>query len=239
VVARLCALILVRWEPSTPCSSMPEAYWCCRIAVRCQPPSVLAHGTARREVLDRAHLPCRRGVDNARPDSDRAILPTYIAAYLEALEVSRGRRDFVDALAAIFDVGTPSWTTVISESAMALRTIALSHRVAVVSNSQGWMERHLQDAGVCQVGPGAGASVSAVIDSAHVGAEKPDARIFRAALDAVGVAADRAVHVGDSVWFDVQGALAAGVNAFHFDPHGLCTDTEHEHIAGLADLVRG
>jgi putative hydrolase of the HAD superfamily len=188
------------------------------------------------EVLDRAHYRAVAAVDNARPDSDRAIFPTYVAAYLEALEVSPGRRDLEDALAAIFDVGAPSWTTVISESAAALRTIALSHPVVVVSNSRGWMERHLRDAGVCQVGPGAGAAVSAVIDSAHVGAEKPDARIFRAALEAVGVAADRAVHVGDSVWFDVQGALAAGVKAFHFDPYGLCTETEHEHVARLANL---
>jgi putative hydrolase of the HAD superfamily len=101
------------------------------------------------------------------------------------------------------------------------------------------MERHLRNAGVCQVGPGAGAAVSAVIDSAYVGAEKPDVRIFRAALQAVGVAADRAVHVGDSIWFDVEGALAAGVRAFHFDPYGLCTETDHEHVAGLADLGLG
>jgi putative hydrolase of the HAD superfamily len=188
------------------------------------------------KVLDRAHYRAVAAVDNARPHSARAIFPTYIAAYLEALEISPGRRDLADALAAILDLGTPSWTTVISDSAVALRTIALGHPVVVVSNSQGWMERHLRDAGVCQVGPGAGAAVSAVIDSAHVGAEKPDARIFRAALEAVGVAADRAVHVGDSVWFDVQGALAAGVNAFHFDPYGLCTGTEHKHVARLADL---
>ena len=191
------------------------------------------------EVLDRAHYRAVAAVDNARPDSDRAIFPIYIVAYLEALEVSPGRRDVVDAFAAIFDVGAPTWTTVVSESAAALRTFARDHRVVIVSNSQGWMERHLRDAGVCQVGPGAGASVSAVIDSAHVGAEKPDARIFHAALEVVGVAADRAVHVGDSVWFDVQGALAAGVNAFHFDPYGLCTETNHEHVAGLADLGLG
>lgn len=191
------------------------------------------------EVLDRAHYRAVAAVDDARPDSDRAIFPTYIAAYLESLEVSAGRRDFVDALTALFDVGTPSWTTVISESAAALRTIARYYHVVIVSNSQGWMERHLKDAGVCQVGPGAGASVSAVIDSAHVGAEKPDVRIFRAALDAVGVAPDRAVHVGDSIWFDVWGALAAGVRAFHFDPYSLCTETDHEHLAGLADLSLG
>jgi putative hydrolase of the HAD superfamily len=191
------------------------------------------------EVLDTAHYRAVAAVDDARPETDRAIFPTYVAAYLEAVGVSPGNRDLVDALAAIFDVGAPTWTTVIPESAPALRTIARGHRIVIVSNSQGWMEQHLRDAGVCQVGPGAGASVSAVVDSAHVGAEKPDARIFRVALDAVGVAADRAVHVGDSVWFDVQGALAAGVKAFHFDPYGLCTDTEHEHVAGLADLVRG
>jgi putative hydrolase of the HAD superfamily len=191
------------------------------------------------EVLDRAHYRAVAAVDNARPDSDRAIFPTYIAAYLEALDVSPGRRDLADALAVVFDVGLPSWTTVISESAAALRTIALRHRVVVVSNSQGWMEQLLRDAGVCQVGPGAGAAVSAVIDSAHVGAEKPDVRIFRAALEAVGAAADRAVHVGDSVWFDVEGALAAGVRAFHFDPYGLCTQLGHDHVAGLADLDLG
>lgn len=203
--------------------------------------TVLGHGAWNEapEVLDTAHYRAVASVDDARPETDRAIFPTYIAAYLEAVGVSPRNRDLVDALTAILDVGAPTWTAVIPESAAALRTIARDHRVVIVSNSQGWMERHLRDAGVCQVGPGAGASVSAVIDSAHVGAEKPDARIFRAALDAVGVAADRAVHVGDSVWFDVQGALGAGVKAFHFDPYGLCTDTEHEHIAGLADLVRG
>jgi hypothetical protein len=26
------------------------------------------------------------------------------------------------------------------------------------------------------------------------------------------------------------------VRAFHFDPHDLCTETGHEHVAGLADL---
>jgi hypothetical protein len=92
------------------------------------------------EVLDRAHYRAVAAVDRARPDSDRAIFPTYVAAYLEALEVAPGRRDLVNALAAIFDVGTPTWTTVISESAAALRTIARDHRVVVVSNSQGWMD---------------------------------------------------------------------------------------------------
>jgi putative hydrolase of the HAD superfamily len=81
--------------------------------------------------------------------------------------------------------------------------------------------------------------VSAIVDSALIGAEKPDPRIFAAALQAAGSPAERAVHVGDSVWFDVEGAVAAGVRAVHFDPQRLCQDRAHEHVASLADLDLG
>jgi putative hydrolase of the HAD superfamily len=189
-------------------------------------------------ALDRAHYRAIAAVDEARPASDRAIFPIYVAGYLEALGVSPNPR-VVERLSSIFDAGVSSWTAVIPESAAALRTIAEEHRVAIVSNSQGWMERHLREIGVCQVGPGSGATVSTIVDSALVGAEKPDSRIFRAALEALGVRAGDAVHVGDSVWFDVEGAVAAGVRAVHFDPHRLCMVRSHEHIAYLADLDLG
>ncbi len=192
------------------------------------------------EALDRAHYRAIAAVDKVRPPSDRAIFPVYVAAYLEALGFSPGRRDPVKALASVFDAGTPSWTTIVPESVAALRTIAAAgRRVVVVSNSQGWMARHLREMAVCQVGPGAGVAVSAIVDSELVGAEKPDPRIFFAALEAAGSAAERAVHVGDSVWFDVEGALAAGVRAVQFDPHRLCLVRAHEHIESLGDLDLG
>lgn len=101
------------------------------------------------------------------------------------------------------------------------------------------MTRHLREIAVCQVGPGPGVAVSAFVDSALVGAEKPDHRIFVAALEAAGSPAERAVHVGDSVWFDVEGALAVGVLAVHFDPYHLCPVVTHEHVASLGDLDLG
>jgi putative hydrolase of the HAD superfamily len=55
--------------------------------------------------------------------------------------------------------------------------------------------------------------VDAVVASAVVGAAKPDARIFMAALQAAGCEAAEAVHVGDSVDNDVAGATAAGIRA--------------------------
>jgi FMN phosphatase YigB (HAD superfamily) len=189
------------------------------------------------EVLDEAHYRAIAAVDKARPSSDREIFPYYVAAYLEALGVSGEQKQPADRLARLLDAGTPSWRTVVPSSVAALRLFSASdRRVVIVSNSQGWMERHLRELGVCQVGPGPGASVTGVVDSALVGAEKPDARIFLAALQVIGSRAEHAVHIGDSVWFDVEGALAAGLGAIHFDPHHLCAVDAHQHIASLADL---
>lgn len=46
---------------------------------------------------------------------------------------------------------------------------------------------------------------------------KPDPRIFRTALGALGLAAEEAVHVGDDVTADVAGATAVGMRAVWFN----------------------
>jgi putative hydrolase of the HAD superfamily len=74
-----------------------------------------------------------------------------------------------------------------------------------------------------------------------VGVSKPDPAIFALALDALGMpTADRStvVHVGDSLRYDVVGALAAGVRPVHLDPHGYCPAPDgHEHIRRLDEIV--
>ena len=49
-----------------------------------------------------------------------------------------------------------------------------------------------------------------VVTSAEAGAAKPDPEVFRLALERLGVAPERALHVGDSV-ADEAGAAAAGM----------------------------
>ena len=65
--------------------------------------------------------------------------------------------------------------------------------------------------------------------SCEVGAEKPEAKVFQAALHAAGVPSKQAVHVGDSVKADVGGAEAVGMTAF------LLNRSEGEG-AGLREL---
>jgi putative hydrolase of the HAD superfamily len=52
---------------------------------------------------------------------------------------------------------------------------------------------------------------STVVTPADAGAAKPDPRIFALALDQLGVAAERALHIGDGA-VDEAGAAAAGMN---------------------------
>ena len=59
--------------------------------------------------------------------------------------------------------------------------------------------------------------VDAIVDSRTHGRVKPHPTIFQAALDRLGVAADEAVMVGDSLEEDVDGARALGMHAILVD----------------------
>ena len=58
------------------------------------------------------------------------------------------------------------------------------------------------------------------VTSLEVGAEKPHPPIFMAALARAGVEPGAAVHVGDQIESDVEGARAAGINPVFLDRDG-------------------
>lgn len=103
-------------------------------------------------------------------------------------------------------------------------------RLVVASNWDSSLPQVLEEAGLAEL-------VDAVVSSASVGADKPDRRVFEAALAAAGCTPHRAVHVGDSPRNDVAGAAAAGIRAVLIDRGG----GDHRAgavIASLADLPR-
>jgi putative hydrolase of the HAD superfamily len=63
-------------------------------------------------------------------------------------------------------------------------------------------------------------ALDGVLTSAEVGQPKPRREIFDAALALAGVDPQRAVHVGDSLAHDVEGALAVGVAPVLLDRGG-------------------
>lgn len=103
--------------------------------------------------------------------------------------------------------------------------------LAVVSNWDPRLPELLDDLGL------AGRFV-AVVSSSSVGIEKPDPRLFAAAVEALGVEPERVLHVGDSRRHDVEGAEAAGLRALHLDRRpGATTDLEAGRIAGLGAFL--
>jgi putative hydrolase of the HAD superfamily len=79
--------------------------------------------------------------------------------------------------------------------------------------------------------------LEATIFSEEVGAPKPDARAFGAALSALGVAAEGAVHVGDLRRSDIAGARASGMGTVRFAGHHDDTEAGPGLNAGVIDCV--
>ncbi|HEV2369957.1 MAG TPA: HAD family hydrolase [Acidimicrobiales bacterium] len=133
------------------------------------------------------------------------------------------------------------WVPVDGAAEALIRLQDAGFRLAVVSNASGTIEQQLLEGAICSVDGGPMARVEVVIDSHVVGVEKPDPAIFRLALDAIGAEPESCVYIGDTVYFDVNGATAAGIGVVHADPYDLCPGRatgDHAHVSSLDELSR-
>ncbi|MFA6583763.1 MAG: HAD family hydrolase [Elusimicrobiaceae bacterium] len=87
-----------------------------------------------------------------------------------------------------------------------LERLAKDFRLGIVSNNYGNLASMLESEGLLKY-------FGSVADSGVVGATKPDPKIFQAALDELGVSAQDAIMVGDSVKRDIAGAVTIGMSA--------------------------
>jgi putative hydrolase of the HAD superfamily len=94
----------------------------------------------------------------------------------------------------------------VPDAIAALRSAGL--RIGLVSNSARDVREFARHHGL---------EVDAGISSFHHGRTKPHASIFRAVLDLLGVEADEAVMVGDTIADDIEGAQALGMRAILVD----------------------
>jgi putative hydrolase of the HAD superfamily len=190
-----------------------------------------------RDLLDRAHYAGVAALDEFT-EGDREIWIRYNRAYARACNTpDEMLDDAVEHLLNEFATGAV-WNRVVRQSVDAMRALAaLDVRLAIVSNADGDTEERLRDFGICQVGPGPGVEMGAILDSTVVGVAKPDPRIFELALEALDVPAERAIHIGDTPGADVAGARAAGVHPVLVDPYDFHPDLDVERVPSLAEVV--
>lgn len=102
-------------------------------------------------------------------------------------------------------------------------------RVIVLSNWDASLPQVLERVGLAD-------TIDGVLSSAAAGAAKPAPAIFEAALALADVGAGEAVHVGDSLALDVDGARAAGIAAVWLNRDGAAIPAGVTAIRSLREL---
>jgi putative hydrolase of the HAD superfamily len=188
------------------------------------------------EAIEEAEIRARVKLDvdlalgvstEGRPAQDRYIaylLEGLGLAGLEEVEAATRFKRGYNPPAGLFDRADPRAKAVIR------RVKAAGLVAGVVSNSNGTVRALLDGAGLA-------AELDFVIDSALVGVEKPDPRIFRLALERAGVAPREAVYIGDLYSVDVVGARAAGLSPILLDPRGFWGERDCETAADIEAAV--
>ncbi len=191
--------------------------------------SVTRRAIRQAEYASRAEVDRRtRGL---AADTDETRRRPYFTALLEQLGVDAAtarrlleRFDAAHAQANLWRVMLPSTPRILQE--LCARGLTLG----VVSNADGRIAAILRQCGVEQF-------FQVVIDSHHVGVEKPDPRIFHLALAQTQARPEQAVFVGDIYGIDVLGAERAGIRPLLLDTLGCYEGVHCEKIRHLGELL--
>ena len=103
------------------------------------------------------------------------------------------------------------------------------YKLVVVSNANGTVRRAFQRIGLFEL-------VDIIVDSAEEGLEKPDPRLFEAALKRAGATMSETLHVGDIYHVDVVGARAAGLTPVLVDEANLYAEADCHRLTSIAAL---
>lgn len=192
--------------------------------------------------LERAEAAARPGISRRLLRETEDDFPQLFTAYIE--EVLRQLASSGSLLSVSPEVlagqlapilGAPGqsqrlWSRVLPGIPEALsRLVEAGFRLVAVSNSDGTVESGLRDRDLRRFfGP--------VVDSARVGYEKPDPRIFEHALRVSGADPATTLHVGDLYDADVRGARAAGIHPVLLDPFGDWPHVDCQRFRDVPEL---
>ncbi len=211
---------LVNWNPNL----LPEMEWRGR-QIRSTLPWVLPRIEAalgqgfEREPFLRTYLSVVEEINAVRERDGIEI--TCAERFLRVFERlglgdGDGLRPLAEAVTRVHMDGVRSVTSAPPARVEAVRRLACSYRLGLLSNFDDSTAGHqiISDTGV-------GGLFEAVVVSADVGLRKPNPAIFEQVLAMLGLVADEILFVGDTPAHDVAGAKQVGMRAAWINRNGL------------------
>ena len=161
--------------------------------------------------------------EGARPDDDRGWWRALVERVLD--ECGTPPMPDRDAYFAELwgEFTRPGVWELFPETLEVLSALKERVRLGVVSNFDSRLRAILAELGIAEF-------FDDIVISSEIGADKPSARIFSAALVRAGVRASDALHVGDDPVADWHGAERAGLRAFHLQ-------RPENSLRGVLDLL--
>lgn len=174
------------------------------------------------EVMHLEVLAGRVGLDDARRERFRHVFKAF-GIPLED--------DEVEAVASAYRSGYMLARRPLDGAADLLAALRPHARIGIVTNNL--LDEQRDKLEHCGLAP----FVDELIASEDVGVAKPDAGIYRIALERMQTDAADAVMVGDSWANDVAGAVNAGIRAVWFNPERVAAPAAPAGIAEIHALV--
>jgi len=229
--------------PLRPCSSTPAGSSSCRIPIESSVPFSRAECSVRRDVLFDAHFRAAAQFGTHLDVETNWVgrVARLLAAYVEACDVPPDRREDAHRHLDSEFADAALWVDPLPGSAEGLKALAETGvRLGIVSNAD-WDD-----------GPATGCSRALPSGSRtrrgdrmcrrlwERGGHEADPRIFKAAVDLLGVDADRVWFLGDMPAIDIVGARRAGSARSSWIRLSSISTPPYERVptlAALAELV--
>lgn len=186
------------------------------------------------EQLHAAERAAKKRLDAARAahpeDSsvDKQFWDIYYTQLLSEMGFDHLEPELVSALSAATRHSS-HWDRMRPGTAEVLERLGSRYRLGVIANADGHIADLLDRVGL-------GRYFLTFTDSALAGYEKPDPRIFQAALASLDARPDESMFVGDIYSVDYVGARGVGMDAMLMDVAGTYRDSGLPRVESLPEL---
>lgn len=167
-------------------------------------------------------------LDNNGYSNKTSVINTFFNEYPPTYRIPDGE------INTFWNFNFPNCFTTEPEVNQVVECIHKRFKTAIITNGATEVQRaKIKNAGLADF-------FDTVIISDEVGLRKPDRRIFKLALERLGVSNNEAIFIGDNILDDIGGAQDTGIKAVWFNPNRLNNISDvkpDEEITSLNEIL--